>query len=194
LRANESLIKRETDSKLIPALYAATVPRPELLIETDYGAFKKMVDTGVPLRKAAFQALETLLELAPSRVNMSEYMKFMQAGLVDDYDIQISTYSFFRRVLAPHHTRALLEILDSLPALVIKAVQDELRVVKIAPGSDPAVDPLKAADALRAFVLAIATINHMMGVELAKKYIHFVSQVFATPYLKQLLDEVEKSR
>jgi len=194
LRANESLIRRDTlDNKLLPALYSATTPKPELVVEIDYGAFKKLVDQGLPLRKAAFQALETLLEVAPHRVNMNEYIKYMQQGLVEEYDLQISTFSFFRRIIAKYHASSLLEVLDNLPALVVKSVQEHLKSVKLAPGSDPTVDPLKAADALRSFVHAVAVFNQIPGVELSKKYTFFVSQVFATAYLKQIMEEVEKS-
>jgi len=193
LRVNESIILRQTLEKLLITLYSATQPKPELITEIDFVAFKKQVDGGLPLRKAAFQTLETLLELAPHRVNLQEYIKNVQQGLVDEYDLQISTWNFFRKCLAAYHASSLLEMLDSLPSLVTKTVQEHLKSVKLAPGSDPTVDPLKAADALRAFVLAIYTFNTIQGVELSKKYTHFVSQVFATPYLKTVMDEVEKA-
>jgi len=46
---------------------------------------------------------------------------------------------------------------------------------------------------LRSFVHAVAVFNQIPGVELSKKYTFFVSQVFATAYLKQIMEEVEKS-
>ena len=56
------------------------------------GPFKHKIDDGLPLRKAAFQALETLLEVAPHRLDLSEFVRSVQIGLVDHDDIQIVTY------------------------------------------------------------------------------------------------------
>jgi len=193
LRANESLIRKDTLEKLVlPNLYSATPPKAELVTEIDFGAFRRFVDSGLPLRKAAFLALETLLEVAPHRVNMQEFIKYIQHGLVEEYDLQISTLNFFRKTLAPYHASSLLEVLDSLPNLILKSVQEHLKAVKLQPGADPVLDPLKAGDALRAFVQAIVRFNQIPGVDLNKKYTHFVQQVFATPYLKTVMEEFEK--
>jgi len=195
IKANESMVRRDTLEKVVlPALYNGTQPKPELITEIDYGAFKKQVDGGLPLRKAAFATLETIVETCPHRVNMSECIRYLLQGLVDDYDQQIATYHFFRRTIAAYHASSLLEVIDTLPQLVIKSIQDHLKAVKVAPGADMSVDPLKAGEALRSFVLAINTFNSIPGVELNKKYTHFVQQVFATPYLKTLMAEIEASK
>ncbi len=43
------------------ALYRALLPDPALVVTTDYGPFTRTVDQGLPLRKAAYSALLTLV-------------------------------------------------------------------------------------------------------------------------------------
>lgn len=45
--------------------------RPELIQEVDLGPFKHKVDNGLPMRKAAFQLLETLQERAMESIDLS---------------------------------------------------------------------------------------------------------------------------
>ena len=45
--------------------------RPELIQEVDLGPFKHTVDNGLPMRKAAFQLLETLIEKAADAIDLN---------------------------------------------------------------------------------------------------------------------------
>lgn len=55
---------RETIGEILKFALEETVIRPELLKEVDLGPFKHKVDEGLPIRKAAFQLLETLQDRA----------------------------------------------------------------------------------------------------------------------------------
>jgi cullin-associated NEDD8-dissociated protein 1 len=59
---------------ILPVLYEATRPDPRLIRVVDLGPFKHKIDDGLPLRKAAFQCLDTLLQVAPHRLNLREFM------------------------------------------------------------------------------------------------------------------------
>ena len=48
-----------------------TRTRPELIQEVDLGPFKHMVDNGLPMRKAAYQLLETLIEKAADCIDLN---------------------------------------------------------------------------------------------------------------------------
>jgi cullin-associated NEDD8-dissociated protein 1 len=45
-----------------------TVIKPELITEVDLGPFKHKVDEGIPIRKAAYALLDSLVEKIPQRL------------------------------------------------------------------------------------------------------------------------------
>ena len=61
-----------------------TRTRPELIQEVDLGPFKHMVDNGLPMRKAAYQLLETLIEKAADCIDLNRVVNtIIQDGLND---------------------------------------------------------------------------------------------------------------
>jgi len=186
-RANIECIRAKTLKELIlPSLYEETKPKPELIHERDYGAFKETIDDGLPLRKAAFQCLGTLLDVCPHRLSMNEYINFMQQGLNDNPDIQVTTFQTFGYI-ALYHGSSLLEILNNLPDMLMKSIKAHMNAAK---AKEP--DPV-AVDCLRAFLRAMMIFNKIPGVELCTKYTHFYKQVCATPILAQMQKEIDSA-
>jgi len=177
----ESISKESLTRNILPALYEEAKPHPELVREVDFGAFKEIIDDGLPLRKAVFQTLATLLDVAPHRLNMTEFINVTQNGLVDTPDIQISTFQIFTNI-AQSHGSALLEVLDQLPNIIMKSVKAHIQASKTK-------EPEQALDCLRAVVRAVAAFNKIPGVEQATKYTVFVKQIGATPLLAQMQKE-----
>ena len=61
-----------------------TSVRKELIDEIDLGPFKYKVDRGLPLRKAAFQLLETLFNRASDQVDVLQIVDaIVNSGLTD---------------------------------------------------------------------------------------------------------------
>jgi cullin-associated NEDD8-dissociated protein 1 len=186
-RANIECIRAKTlKDAILPALYEETKVKPELIHERDYGAFKEIIDDGLPLRKAAFQCLGTLLDVCPHKLGMQEFIAVTQQGLVDNTDIQVTTFQIFAYI-ALYHGSSLLEILNSLPELLMKSIKNHMNAAK---AKEP--DPV-AVDCLRSFLRAMGTFNKIPGVELCTKYTHFYKQVCATPILAQMQKELDAS-
>lgn len=74
---------------LLGALYEETAKRPELVHQVDLGPFKHTVDDGLEPRKAAFEAMDTLLHSCAERLELRAFVGRLCAGLVDDYDIKM---------------------------------------------------------------------------------------------------------
>jgi len=74
IHSNWSTMKAQLKPKVGMILEFAlkeTKIRPELIQEVDLGPFKHKVDNGLPMRKAAFQLLETLQERAMESIDLS---------------------------------------------------------------------------------------------------------------------------
>ena len=172
---------------ILPALFAHTQPVPALIREIDYGAFKSTVDDGKPLRKAAFQALATLLDVSPHRLNLHRLIVALQQGLTDQDDIQLSSYATYTQ-MAVQCPQVVLESLDQLPKLMMGPIKAHLQAAK---GTK---EPESAVECLRAVVRCMAVFNQMEGVELCTVYTHFFKQVCATPLLVQIIKETQQQK
>jgi len=184
-RVNSEVIDRELGKKILPLIYAESKPNKDLIHEVDFGAFKQTVDDGLPLRKAAFQCLGTMLQVVPHRLDMQEYISYIQQGLSDQEDIQISTYQTFRDI-AVFHSSAVLEILDGLSKTIMSGVKNHLKNAKLT-----GQEAERAKDCLMACVRALDTFNKIPGVDICKEYKAFFKQVCATPLLVTMIKELE---
>lgn len=75
---------------LLESLYEETKVKPELIKEVDLGPFKHKVDDGMPLRKASFTVLETLVDKIPEKMNVPQLIDVVIKGLDDPIDECIS--------------------------------------------------------------------------------------------------------
>lgn len=66
---------------VLPQLYAQTAVDPSLVRTVDLGPFKHKIDDGLELRKAAFEAMDVLLDTCRSRVQIDAFLQPLQAGL-----------------------------------------------------------------------------------------------------------------
>jgi cullin-associated NEDD8-dissociated protein 1 len=57
--------------------------KPELITEVDLGPFKHKVDEGIPIRKAAYALLDTMIEKIPERVDCNYITEVVIKGLED---------------------------------------------------------------------------------------------------------------
>ena len=63
------IIKNDLDS-ILKSVLDETVVKAELIHEVDLGPFKHKVDDGMPLRRAAFGVLDSVIEKIPEKVNV----------------------------------------------------------------------------------------------------------------------------
>jgi len=60
-----------------------TVIKPELITEVDLGPFKHKVDEGIPIRKAAYNLLDSMVEKIPSRLELNAILEITIKGMED---------------------------------------------------------------------------------------------------------------
>merc|ERR1712176_1091567 len=130
---------------ILPIIYSATITDQSLIREVDLGPFKHKVDDGLPLRKAAFSCLDSLLDSTPHKIDLFEFIKFLRNGLVDESpDIQMLTYQIFYKV-GTFHGSAIVGVLDTLPTDLMKGIKQKMNEAKGNKDSERAKDILRAA-------------------------------------------------
>jgi len=182
--AHVELLSSLLKSDILPHLYKETEPDPKLVRAVEYGCFKVNVDDGLPIRKAAFQCLETLLDVAPHRLDIKEFINQIQKGLVDHDDIQIVSYNIFHSI-AQWHGPALLQVIDEMPPLIMKSVRQKLKEAK-------EKEPERAKDVLRTAVRAMYAMRHIPQVDLCTKFTDFYLRVLQTQLLAKMLQELNQ--
>ena len=118
---------------LLPFLQSHAVPllfkslELKLLRKVNLGPFTHTVDDGLPLRKAAFACVDTLLDSLPSVLEMTSFMPYLAKGLEDKDDVQLVAHQILGKAArtSPVSLLASLEtVLIPLEAVVNKQVKD----------------------------------------------------------------------
>jgi len=80
---NQPVCVRNDIEKLHQVAIIETKIRPELITEVDLGPFKHKVDEGIPIRKAAYDLLNTMLERIPEKCDCSHITEIVIKGTED---------------------------------------------------------------------------------------------------------------
>ncbi|XP_026494754.2 cullin-associated NEDD8-dissociated protein 1 isoform X1 [Vanessa tameamea] len=110
---NKPSLVRDLLPEVLPTIYAETKVKKELIREVEMGPFKHSVDDGLDLRKAAFECMYTLLGTCLDRLDVFEFLRHVEDGLRDHYDIKMLTYLMCAR-LAQLCPTVVLQRLESL--------------------------------------------------------------------------------
>jgi cullin-associated NEDD8-dissociated protein 1 len=181
--SNLELVSSLLVSTILPIVYAETRPNPSLIRTVDYGPFKHQVDDGLPLRRAAFTCMDTLVDVASNRLIYADFAESLKCGFSDDTDIQQISYGILTK-FALNSPRELLEVLDLLPDPIMKSIKLQLKLSK---GNDPE----QARVTLRSAIRALDKIRRIPGAEQIAKFDYLYSRVQKTANLAEMLKEIE---
>ena len=136
----------------LPALHALTAVDESLVRVVTVGPFTHRVDDGLDLRKAAFEAIDVLLDgLPPDALDMPAFMAALRAGLADHVDVKLPCLLTLGRVAAAA-PGAVLPELDALAPLLDAVVTATVKSTAVKQEIDRNDDlvraALRAADAL----------------------------------------------
>ncbi|CAF4555104.1 unnamed protein product [Rotaria socialis] len=128
---NKPMLIRDLLKELLPKLYNETRVRPELIREVEMGPFKHTVDDGLDLRKAAYECMYTLLDTCLDKLDMFDYLTYVEDGLKQDhYDIRMLTFLMVVRlsILCP---TIVLQRLDRLVQPLKTILQSKVKANSI---------------------------------------------------------------
>ena len=118
----------------------------------DLGPFKHRVDDGLDVRKAAFEAMDVLLETIPhTDLDLPSFVACLRAGLADHVDVKLPVLLTLAR-LAGGAPGPLLPELDSIAPLLDAVITAKVKASAVKQDVDRNEDmvrsALRAADAL----------------------------------------------
>lgn len=134
---------------IVPALLAATAIKLERTV--DLGPFKHKVDDGLPLRKAAYACIDTLIETLPTHVDIVALFPHLQLGLRDHDDIQMLSHQIVVKICSvqPGSVVGALDVLvEPLEKTANKKVKDDQVGTEVERAKDLIRSALRAIDAI----------------------------------------------
>ncbi len=78
---NKAALVAEQLPRVMPRVYAQTVIDQSLIRVVDLGPFKHKIDDGLELRKAAFEAMDVLLDNCVDRLDFQAFILHLESGL-----------------------------------------------------------------------------------------------------------------
>uniref|UniRef100_A0A1I7RSB0 TIP120 domain-containing protein n=2 Tax=Bursaphelenchus xylophilus TaxID=6326 RepID=A0A1I7RSB0_BURXY len=170
---------------LLPSLYRETEIRKDLIHEVQMGPFKHVVDDGLDLRKSAYECMYTLMEHCLDRINVSEYMTYVEKGLQDSHDIKLLNLLMLTR-LAQTCSAQVAQRIDRFadllsPLLVLKAKESSVKQ------ESDKIEELK-----RACIRTILSLKRIPAMERSARLQSCFETVQHDQKLKSILDSLEK--
>lgn len=112
--AHKFRLVQEVLRNVLPDLYEQTVKKEDLIRVLDFGPFKHKIDDGIELRKATFECMDLLLDVALPHLEVREFLHHLLKGLSDVDDIKLLCYPMLMKLclLTPN------EVLQEIDRLV----------------------------------------------------------------------------
>jgi len=197
LHTQPKSIMRYLQDRVLPQVYSSLPIEEKLQRVVDLGPFKHTVDSQLPIRKSAYQCMDTLLEAYDIKtIGLDGYIAALKCGITDTSDdIQIVTLQIFTR-LSQWYGKEILAHLDGLVGIMTKGIMGKLQILKRAKSDEDKRNTKtadRARDVLRIFTKCLWTMNNLPEVtKEAKKFAAFWPRVAKTKDLIPMIAELQK--
>jgi len=153
---------KELLPSLLPSLYRETAVKKELIYEVEMGPFKHVVDDGLDLRKSAYECMYTLMEHCLDRLDVLEYMNYIEQGLKDQHDIALLNLLMLTRLSQTCSTQ-MAQRIDGFAELIMPLLQLKPKPNSVKQESDK-LDELK-----RACIRTILSLKRVSALDRSQK-------------------------
>jgi len=182
---NKPSLIRDLLPTVLPLLYSETKVRKELIREVEMGPFKHTVDDGLDIRKAAFECMYTLLDSCLDRIDIFEFLKHVEDGLNDHYDIKMLTYLMLVR-LAHLCPSAVLQHLDQIVEPLKATCTTKVKANSVKQEFEKQ-DELK-----RSAMRAVSALLLIPDADKSAVMNEFMSQIKLSPELSSMFDNIQR--
>ncbi|ETI56808.1 hypothetical protein L916_00738 [Phytophthora nicotianae] len=128
--------------RIFPVLLKTTEIKLERVV--DLGPFKHKVDDGLPLRKAAYSCVETLIQVLPQQLDISLFFDQLKRGLGDQDDIQMLSHQILIKICYVQ-PGSIVGALDSLVEPLEKTINKKVKEDQVGPEVERVKDLIRSA-------------------------------------------------
>src|SRR3569833_15804 len=160
-------LRGDTLENLQRFAFAETVIKPELITEIDLGPFKHRVDEGIPIRKAAFSLIDSLVEKLPGKVDNTQIIELSIRGIDDSAEecMILSLHILGRlTVIAP---TLVLSCIEAIVDAFDKQFQKNLKMISNVQSSE------RAQNIMRAILRVVEQLQRTPDIETSPKFSDF---------------------
>lgn len=153
----------------------------------DLGPFKHKVDDGLPLRKAAYSCMDTLIETLPQQLDLTAFFPHLQQGLRDQDDIQMLSHQIVVKVCQTSPV-VIVGALDLLVEPLEKTVNKRIKEDQVG------TEVERTKDLIRSALRAIDAINGVRDADSHAKFRSLYESITKNKTLAPMLDAVKSER
>ncbi|TDH72282.1 uncharacterized protein CCR75_003151 [Bremia lactucae] len=171
--------------RIFPVLLQATEIKLERVV--DLGPFKHKVDDGLPLRKAAYSCVETLLQLLPQQLDINLFFDQLKRGLGDQDDIQMLSHQILIKICYVQ-PGSIVGALDSLIDPIEKTINKTVKEDQVGPEVE------RTRDLIRSALRALNAVSAVRDTDSHPKLNSVMAYAKNNPMLGPLLETIRNER
>ena len=169
-------------------IFQETVLKQDLIKKVDLGAFMHITDEGLPIRKAAFGVIETIIEQLPEKIDPNKIIEHVISGLDDPSDeVQMLCHQLLTKLIH-WGAGALAGSLNAVINPIRKNVEKNQKLMS----NKQEVE--RATDLLRSALRCVEKIEAQTEVESSNAFKEFLTYVSSVPDLATIMQTIKSQR
>jgi cullin-associated NEDD8-dissociated protein 1 len=173
---------------LCEKIYLETVIKPDLIRKVDLGAFTHITDDGLPIRKAAFSTLETIIDNLPEKIEANKTLEHVIHGLDDTSDeVQMLCHQLLSKLIN-WAAGAVTGNLNTIVSHIKKNVEKNYKLL------NQKQEVERANDLLRSALRCVEKIETQIETESSAQFREFMAYVAGISELSGILNTIKSQK
>ena len=142
---HHSILRNTSFEDLWVTPFNHTKVRDDLKRTVNLGPFKEKIDDGLPIRKAAYTCILTMLTTMPSQVDVHIFVSYLASGLAErESDVKMLCYQIVTKICSMVNARdVLMPVLDDLMVPLSRTINKRMEKVLKANANDASIQRVR---------------------------------------------------